>query len=223
MPTWVTTIVAALVGGIIVAALNAFYQKASEIRTRRIEAACDFLSGFHSALLGLRDIERWVLRSKVDPVFPSRGPSPDENVASAVVTGRRAIDEAHEALWRIQLLFGLESRAGSAAGDAIVGLRNAEIALFHEPESVRDSESMRYFDQHLEFAQTRQGDFVEAAGGVVNASLTRRLKGRDRPGGEPNTLTQASALSVSRSSLELALLDPQVSVTRSPRKGDNNT
>jgi hypothetical protein len=111
--TVIVGIVAGIGGAVISTALRIGYEREENLRARMIAAADDFSIALARALLRLNETHSSLEKGTLSKMEPS------------LEEGRLAMNEAHTRLGRVELLFGDESKAGSAAIDAIVKLRAA--------------------------------------------------------------------------------------------------
>jgi len=106
-------IVAGVGGAVISTMLRIGYEREENLRHRLITAADEFSTALTQALLEFNDAYEWLKKGAVS------------HVASALDDGRTAMNDAHTRLGRVELLFGDESKAGHAAIDAMIKLRQA--------------------------------------------------------------------------------------------------
>jgi hypothetical protein len=144
LPAWATITISlgaalitalAAIGG---AWLHGSLENREQWRDRLVKAADDFATSVLQALLALRDAQGVVHDAqttqdlKVDPsnvesILDLR------EVAESIKELDRRVDEAHARLARVQLLFGLKSKAGKAAADCVLTLRGGAGALREWP------------------------------------------------------------------------------------------
>ena len=125
-------LVAALIGGGVVALLRISYERREKIRERQIEAADDFVATALRTSLRLRDAiqaaEQHGEPSERGSRFRIRDSATDKllpDVEAATELARELGDEAYARLARVQLLFGAESEAALAAEWTTIWIQRA--------------------------------------------------------------------------------------------------
>jgi hypothetical protein len=179
LPDWATVLVSVgsallggAAGGIIVRFMQSRHERAEAWRDRLVPAADDFATGVLQAILAVRDTIG-VVHDKVSD--QDLEVDPDKRVVSILDLPEvqeshaelaRRIDEVHARLARVQLLFGVQSPAGKAAGECILALRRAGRHLSDWPQPEWE-EATRVLDEvrvlHEAFAEaalaaTRRGE-----------------------------------------------------------------
>jgi hypothetical protein len=171
LPSWatiLTSIVAALfggaVGGIIVRVMQSRHERAEAWRDRLVPAADDLATGILQAILAVRDAVGVAhgaesdqdLEVEPDKKVPSILDLPEVQEANAEL--ERRVDEAHARLARVQLLFGVQSPAETAAADCVRALRKAQMHLRDWPKP-----EWRAADMTLEEITVHHEAFASAA------------------------------------------------------------
>jgi dsDNA-binding SOS-regulon protein len=109
LPAWATVTIAVVgsaLAGVVVGVFRTRHERNESFKDRMLTAADDLATGLTQALLvvrqALEEIEDWVVEQR-------------EFAQTDLKEARRLIDEAAARVARIELLFGVESRATTAA------------------------------------------------------------------------------------------------------------
>jgi hypothetical protein len=128
-PAWGTIVIAflsaslgGLIGTVLSTLLRIRHERETELRQRMLVAADDFTTAALQATLHL------VRLQDIDDALDDEGMI-NETTQTQLNEAQRHIDETHARLARVQLLFGEDTWAGSAAGDVLAYHRKAIGAL----------------------------------------------------------------------------------------------
>jgi hypothetical protein len=135
-------LVAALIGGSVVAILRISYERGEKIRERKIDAADEFVAVVLQALLRIRDAGKAVQlngQELKDGLWQVHDPKTGEllpEIQDAIERALELRDEAFARLSRVQLLFGA-SEAALAGEWATIWIQRALFVLRMRPVDMR--------------------------------------------------------------------------------------
>jgi hypothetical protein len=181
VPLWAAILIG-LGSGVIGTLARIAYDRNAEIRNRMIQAADDFTISLFKTITILRDAE-----SRIDSHSDELVDDELEWIADiqdALDTVSAQVDDLHERLARVQLLFGASASSPTTQrGHSILtAARNAHNALRDSPSSVNDPRARQQFNRNNMAVMNGVDPFTETAREELRAWTIVRWARRVRSG-----------------------------------------